>query len=191
MVGRYGDVMSTLDFWRSEQGLEHITPRGKQWPEGDGFPRFIRRIAGENVLEFGCGIGRLAECFDPAQYVGVDVSAHAVSLARKRLPQHLFFVVGDSEKLPTTTTTLAHTVLLHIPDGHLGATVARFTSPRVLVSEILGRSWRRTGEPPVFNREAEEYASAFAPRYKLASSTTRPYPHYTETYMTLLEFEAC
>ncbi len=184
--------MSSLEFWRSERGLEHITPAGKTWPEGDGFPRFIRRIAGENVLEFGCGVGRVAECFDPAQYVGVDVSGHAITEARRRLPAHLFFTIDDTCELPVTTTTLAHTVLLHVPDENLDATVARFTSPRVVVSEILGRHWRRTeGDPPVYNREAGDYASAFAPRYRLASSTARPYPHYAATDLTLLEFELC
>lgn len=179
-----------LEFWKSERGLECITPRDKQWPEGEGFPQFLRGLVGnDSVLEFGCGIGRLAECFDPEQYIGVDVSRHALARARERMPSHRFMVADDD--LPQAEVTLAHTVLLHVPDHALGRVVARFTSPRVIVSEILGRHWRRDGDPPVFNREAEEYVEAFSSRYMLVDRHEWPYPHYYDTNLTLLEFARC
>jgi SAM-dependent methyltransferase len=186
-------MSSVLEFWRSKQGLRHITPQSKSWPEGDNFPQLISRIVGPGtILDFGCGIGRLAGCFDPRQYVGVDVSELAIARARENWPLHKFYVVGNDHWFPTTKgVTLAHTVLLHVPDADLAAVVERFTSECVIVSEILGRHWRRDGGVPVFNRGAEEYASVLAPRYRLASSTTRPYPHYTDTDLTLLEFELC
>lgn len=107
------------------------------------------------------------------------------------MPSHRFVAVDCDDDLPRAEVTLAHTVLLHVPDDALAGVIARFTSPRVIVSEILGRHWRRAGDPPVFNREAEEYVSAFAPRYRLAARLEWPYPHYRDTDLTLMEFALC
>lgn len=166
------------------------------WPEGEGFPEFLAGIVGApigagSVLEFGCGIGRLARCFDPGRYVGVDISEHAIAVARQSLPSHRFVVIGASGPLAPAAVTLAHTVLLHVSDEALQAVVDRFESPRVIVSEILGKHWRRPGNPPVFNREMSDYEAAFAPRYRLAARHSRPYPHYADTMLTVLEFERC
>jgi len=182
---------AAFDYWASGQGLGNITPRGKSWPEGEGFARLLRDLVGDRrVLEFGCGTGRLASLFDADRYVGVDVCAVALDQARSAHLGRDFRVIGDRGVLPLADVTLAHTVLLHVPDEELDDVVARFSSPRVIVSEILGRSWRRPGNPPVFNREPEDYVKAFAPRYVLTCALAHPYPHYRGTDVTLLEFVA-
>lgn len=170
-----------------------ITPQGKAWPEGEGFPAFLSCMVGDDdrVVEFGCGIGRLAGCFDVDRYVGVDISPAAIERAKRAHPSHYFEVVGVDDELPTSHVTLAHTVLLHVPDNALSAVVGRFESPRVIVSEILGRHWRRPGDPPVFNRDESDYEFAFAPRYRLAQRHAWPYPHYRDTFLTIMEFARC
>jgi SAM-dependent methyltransferase len=62
------------------------------------------RIDGRDVLDFGCGIGRVAIALAPfaRQVVGVDVSAGMVDQARHRaaaLP-NLSFAHGDGEVIP-------------------------------------------------------------------------------------------
>jgi len=162
------------------------------WPEGDGFPEFLSGLVGEgSVLEFGCGIGRLAGCFDPECYLGVDVSTFAIAEARLLRPSHRFQVIDDAKSLPASDVTLAHTVLLHVPDDALQAVVDRFESPRLIISEILGRHWRRTGNPPVFNREMSDYEAVLSPRYRLTGRHFRPYPHYADTMLTVMEFAKC
>lgn len=181
--------MTPLDYWRSGAGLGNITPKGKPWPEGDDFPEFLSRLIGRaTVLEFGCGTGRLAMCLEPERYVGVDVSPAALEIARQTCPTHRFELIEAAE-LPDANVTLCHTVLLHVPDADLSATAARFASPRVIVSEVMGRQWRRDGDPPVFNRAPDEYAETFeAAGYRLAGILTRPYPHYRDTDLTILDF---
>lgn len=186
--------MSAAEYWRSGAGLGNITPRGKLWPEGPQFPAFLQNAVGDvTVLEFGCGIGRLARLFPPSRYVGADICAQALARAAVAYPAHRFVLIADDDDppLPEADTTLAHTVLLHVPDDRLAATVERFQSHRVIVSEILGRGWRRDGDPPVFNREAHDYAAAFAPRYRLMQVKTLPYPHYPKADLSMMEFERC
>lgn len=182
-------MTSAFDYWASGQGLDNITPKGKAWPEGDAFASYLRRVIGSrSVLEFGCGVGRLATLFAPDQYIGVDISINALARAHVALPEHRFALVGRDGALPPADVTLAHTVLLHVPDDDLAATVARFESPALIVSEILGRHWRREGDPPVFNRELDDYVAALDGRYRLALAHRMPYPHYQDTDLTIAEF---
>lgn len=162
------------------------------WPEGEGFPEFLSALVGEgSVLEFGCGVGRLASCFDPGCYLGIDVSAFAIAEAMMLRPSHRFQIIDEAVPPPDADVTLAHTVLLHVPDDALQAVVDRFESPRLIISEILGKRWRRTGNPPVFNREMSDYEAALLPRYRLTGRHFRPYPHYAGTMLTMMEFARC
>lgn len=100
-------------------------------------------------------------------------------------------MLAEGAELPDADVTLCHTVLLHVPDDEIASTVARFASPRVIVSEVMGRKWRRDGLPPVFNREAYEYADVFDEAgFRLAGVMTRPYPHYPNTDLTILDFRS-
>lgn len=181
--------MSAFDYWASGSGLENITPRGKAWPEGDDFSAFLAEVVGDvTVVEFGCGIGRLAGIFDPRRYLGLDICPAALMRARAARPEYEFVEIDDEVVLPSRAVTLVHTVLLHVPDECLERTIGRFASERVIVSEILGRHWRRGGNPPVFNREIGDYEAAFAPRYHLVGERRRPYPHYRDTDLSIMEF---
>jgi SAM-dependent methyltransferase len=181
--------VTAFDYWASGRGLGNITPQGKAWPEGDAFPSYLRRIVGaRKVLEFGCGVGRLAALFAPDRYVGIDISVDALARAHATLPEHRFALVGRDGLLPPADVTLAHTVLLHVPDEDLPVTLARFESPALIVSEILDRGWRREGDPPVFNREIDDYVAALAGRYRLCLAHRMPYPHYPNTDLTIAEF---
>lgn len=183
--------VTPAEYWRSGAGLGNITPAGKAWPEGEGFPEALLALIGDGspVLEFGCGVGRLAGLFEVEDYIGIDIAPPALAVARQALPGHRFELLADA--LPSAAVTFAHTVLLHIPDDALAGTMALFTSPRVIVSEILGRHWRRSGNPPVFNREMSDYEAAFAPRYRLSEVMLHPYPHYRNTDLSIMEFVRC
>ena len=183
--------MTPLEYWRSGEGLAHITPPGCPKPEGIDFAAELRHASGPGlVCEFGCGVGRLAPLFEPRWYVGLDVCPAAIARARAACPDHQFAVIGDDGLLWVAEATFAHTVMLHVPDEALDATIARFASPRIVVSEIMGRRWRRDGLPPVFNREAVEYVAVFAAHgFRLLDTRSVPYPRYRETDLTILVFE--
>jgi hypothetical protein len=84
-------------------------------------------------------------------------------------------------------TFLAHTVLLHVPDGEIQSVIDRAKQcPRIVIGEVMGRNWRRGGNPPVFNREAHEYVEMVG--RELIDSIAVPYPRY-RCDLQLLVFE--
>ena len=48
------------------------------------------RVAGPRVLDLGCGTGEFAGLFDPAAYLGVDVSERYVRFGRRLNPAYRF-----------------------------------------------------------------------------------------------------
>ena len=182
--------MRPFDYWASGAGLSQVTPHDLPLPEGADFPRFLAELIGSRkVLEFGCGPGRIAAFIAPEQYLGVDICALAIERANEAQPKHIFAVIGEGESLAAADVVLCHTVLLHVPDDQLLKAIEAFNADAVIVSEILGRKWRREGDPPVFNREAIDYVLAFGKLgYALAAHVERPYPYYRDTNLTVMEF---
>lgn len=184
-------MSSVYEYWASGDGLWSITPKNKPLPEGPGFLEKLALLVGEtDVVEFGCGTGRLAGVFNNQHYLGLDISPKAIEIARRDNPRHQFELTDQNLMYHIKAETLlAHTVLLHIPDEALQGTINRFDTGRVLVNEIMGRSWRRDGEPPVFNRDREDYVEAFRlDGFTLHSEAVWPYEHYPDVNMTMLEF---
>ncbi len=58
-----------------------------------------RLLPGQRVLELGCGTGELLAALQPAQGVGVDLSAGMLRAAQQKFPQ-LRLVQADAEDLP-------------------------------------------------------------------------------------------
>lgn len=144
--------MDAARFWRTNTSLRDITPSGERFPEVGLFDALDAACTGV-VFEFGCGPGRLAPAFDPSLYAGYDINPTAIQVARRSYPEHTF-----SDQWAPGDTFLAWTVMLHIPDDEIQALIDKAKAyPRVVIAEVMGRKWRRPGDPPVFNREAEEY----------------------------------
>lgn len=163
-------AQSPSEYWQNNSQLMHITPPGEEFPEV-GLPEALRQVRLGKVFEFGCGYGRLAQFFDPSAYVGFDINRHAIEQAQKNLPRHVF----GFEWQPADTF-LAYTVLLHIPDDEIAEVIANAKKyRRIVIGEIMGREWRRPGNPPVFNRDAEEYAAMIGWPYHVVKV---PYPRY-------------
>lgn len=172
-------------FWQRE-GLKYITPAGKDNPEGWDVWSFLRELAVGSVLEIGCGTGRLCRAFDPGQYVGVDINEDALDIARSRNAGYTFEQYAGQ----SADTALLYTVLLHVSDEDLPALIEDIHADRVIVAEVMGRKWRRPGNPPVFNREAKEYINAFeAAGFEYAAMHVKPYAHYPGAVITFLVFE--
>ena len=183
------ETATPADFWRAQNGTNHITPGGKWTPEGAWLADFLAGLAGKEIVEFGCGPGRLAQHFDPARYLGLDITPNAIAVAEEWNPGHCFRLVDEDETIGAgADAVLCHTVLVHVPDDDLDGVIGRFAAPVVLVNEMLGRRWRRDGTPPVFNREMDEYVAAFAAHgYALTDVREEIYAHYNQP-MALMEF---
>lgn len=181
-------VEATERFWRENVGLRYLTPADARWPEGFNVHATLRDLVPSGVvLDFGCGDGRMTLAFPPERYVGVDINPHALATCRETYPLHRF--EDAALALPAADVALCYTVLLHVPDEGLAATVARLAvaAPRVLVVEILGRKWRSGGKsPPVFNRESADYARAFSGM--TLRSFSKPYLRYGGVEITFMDF---
>ncbi len=176
------------DFWRAQNGVRHITPAGKLWPEGEWIKTAFDHLRDQYVVEFGCGPGRLARFFRPHQYLGVDINPRSIELAKEGNPAHTFALIDDKETLGPADVILCHTVLVHVPDDDLSRVLSRFDARRVLVNEMPGRRWRGDTLPPVFNREVSEYRDAFGQAgFALSDVTYEIYDHY-QAPMALMEF---
>lgn len=185
----YGEGLlqsQTPGYWESNADLEHITPPGERWPEGEEIKETLKRMVGDDsVLDFGCGDGRFVESFTPEQYTGVDINPHAIDYCKKRYPDYRFgFSIHHRD------VALCFTSLLHVPDSEIENTINRLSCcDRVIVGEIMGRGWRRNGNPPVYNRDKGEYFSMFeAAGMRINSLTQIPYNRYGGTDLTILEF---
>lgn len=155
--------MSAVEYWRGNERLVHITPPGREWPEGDwvsGLGRIIGGwFPGLPIVEMGCGYGRLAPFFIPDDYIGLDINPSAVAEARRKQPHYKFSL--DDGELPHGGVYLIWTVALHVPDDAIEGFLSRIieAADAVVIGEMMGRDWRRGGNPPVFNRSPDDYAN--------------------------------
>ena len=161
--------MDTTEFWKKEAHL-HIMPNtGQEFPEGWDVRLYLEDLCyGKSVTEIGCGTGRLSSAFQPEQYIGIDISSKALEIAESKNKNHKYLLHNQGDSYPPADVRLVYTVLLHIDDDCIGDFIenlcqdpATWHTLRVIVAEIMGRKWRRPGNPPVFNREADEYITLF------------------------------
>ena len=178
------------EFWKTNS-LNNIKPSRvhKEFPEGFDVTQRLKEYKSEKeygtITEIGCGYGRLCTGFNPDKYMGVDISPSALTRAGKLHPEYQFKLLSDIESIydyPISKTKLLYTVLLHIPDSDIKEMIhalCETTLGSVIVVECLGRDWRRKGNPPVFNREIEDYKNLFENYgYELTDWTKWEYAAY-------------
>jgi len=159
------------EFWQGEKALRFITPPGERFPEGDIHGILNNHCEGK-VLEYGCGDGRLAPAFEVENYIGVDINPSAVEKAKRNNPEYDFRPV----EFPGADTILAHTVLLHVSDDRIEQLIGKFLEyPRIVIGEVMGRNWRRSGNPPVYNRDEQDYIDMMG---RPVDIFHYPYPRY-------------
>jgi ubiquinone/menaquinone biosynthesis C-methylase UbiE len=96
-------------------------------------------LKGKSVVEVSCGRGggaaHVASHFEPASYLGIDISENNLALAAKRFPgvNNLSFQQGNAEALPLEPGSVD--VVLNVEASHLYDSPAKFFSEvhRVLV----------------------------------------------------------
>jgi ubiquinone/menaquinone biosynthesis C-methylase UbiE len=121
----------------TEIGYDLISKKFSQtrkhfWRELEYIKDYTR--AGDNVLDFGCGNGRLLELFGDkkVQYFGMDVSEQLINLAKKRhIGEHIEFqkISSNQESLPFCgeffNSVYSIAVFHHIPSTQYRQKIAR------------------------------------------------------------------
>ena len=68
-----------------------------------------------SVVDFGCGVGALAEHISCDRYVGVDKDSEIIDIARKSYPSHTFYTLEEfEESRGKFDTVVALAVVEHI-----------------------------------------------------------------------------
>jgi SAM-dependent methyltransferase len=136
-------------------------------------------VAGQRVLDFGCGSGFNAQAMTGAQEVlGFDISAAAIALARRSFPDYRFEVAdacAPGLSLGTWDRILCCEVLEHVPDMPLFLDNLRnhLASGGVALISTPNREVFSSGhEPSPLNREhikeldLGEFSALLAPRFQ-------------------------
>ncbi|QWE27143.1 bifunctional 2-polyprenyl-6-hydroxyphenol methylase/3-demethylubiquinol 3-O-methyltransferase UbiG [Polynucleobacter sp. AP-Ainpum-60-G11] len=176
-------VESLASFWENA-GLDYIIPNtGSEFPEGFDLLGVLRQLIPSemSVVEIGCGYGRLCSTFAPDKYQGFDINPKAIAHGKSRFPNYNLNLIKPWESLPKSDLTLAYCTAFHIPDNELGRFLKLLSSSSdaVLIAELMDRRWRREGNPPIFNREPEEYVTGMlAENFFLTNILKLPYQRY-------------
>ena len=135
-------------------------------------------------MYFGCRYGRLSKAFDSDKYIGVDLNLKALKVVRKNNPQYRYEdIFINSKNYPDSDLVNAFFVFLHLDDDDFEDALIKLSKNNryIIISEIMGREWRRDGLPPVFCREKEEYIK-YLNKYgfELYKEYDKPYKRYIE-----------
>jgi len=121
------------------------------------FAKFIANLASSlhctSILEIGCGTGiDLKEFKEPFEVNGLDLNDHALSLARKSIP-NVNFKNGDITKMPYEDSSIdfifTHKLLNYLDDETLDTCVAelfRVSKKYILNCELFGESEKSINE---------------------------------------------
>jgi SAM-dependent methyltransferase len=178
----------TIDYkryWEEDQ-LKNLVAGSETHPEGfspiDFLRPLIEPIQDLKITEIGCGAGRLCNITTCDKYLGLDLNKNAVERAKINNPDYTFKEVNVDSEYLKGDICLAYTVFLHIDDDTLKDTIRRFKDANytyILISEILGREWRRKGNPPVYNRDLNDYLITMQNHgYFLYREVSRNYKRY-------------
>ena len=178
-----------VDYWRTNETLQHLTPRNKINPEGFDVVGEIKKVwqrAGSPtpICDFGCGVGRLAEAFPVEYYVGLDVNQSAVDVARVAHPERYFDVSADGG----WPFVLAYSVFNHYPNNVFVQLVEGLFPDMLLIGEMMDDKWCRGGLPYAHNKSVETYADLLE-GFRLVECTQHSYAHYPGEAVTLALFE--
>jgi SAM-dependent methyltransferase len=147
------------EYWSSNRSDRSVNP----YPE-IGRAEVVESCRELPVLDFGCGVGRLAGEFEPQDYRGVDINADRLRKAAELNPGHTFDLVDNHKEIrkwPMNGSIIVDNVLIHIPDIDIVDLIKTFCecSRSVVQCEHIGRRWR--GGRLSLHRELDEYRGMF------------------------------
>lgn len=183
--------MDYIEFWKTK-GHDYITPGDMENPEGFDVGAVLKDIfKNKDVLEVGCGRGRLSGFFDVDKYIGYDINEKSLEKALDRHQEHTF-----AYKLTECDNVLLYTVCLHMPDDQIDAEMKKICKGRkkVVIAEIMDRKYRHStkGEYSLSNqRTLDDYVAIMEKLgFELSEAINRPYQHYKGANITFAIFNA-
>jgi len=93
--------------------------------------RHIRHTTIRRVLDVGCGPGTNAARFEAAAYVGVDINARYLAVARSKFPGRFIqtdLSTADLSPLGAFDTILVNSFLHHLPDAAVNRLLSQLSA---------------------------------------------------------------
>lgn len=138
---------------------EVIPERSGNYPEIFDVKEEIRKISDDigysNVIDFGCGHGRLCESFHPDRYLGIDADQKAIDVARSKFLDYRFDHVGQNPRF--ADIYLAYSVFLKMNDTKLHEALKNIRCKWLILAESLGDQWKQSKSVPIYSRQADDY----------------------------------
>ncbi len=124
------------------------------------------------VLDYGCGVGALAEFFSPESYIGVDDDAVSLAIAKKEHPAYIFlFKDNIGMRVGSFNSVALLAVIEHVNDGEsllrlLGSLLVKDGSIVLTTPLPMAGSLHRFGAcMGLFSREAhEDHKNFYGPK---------------------------
>jgi len=151
---------------------------GGDWKEmGDKLSKFVQSQgvkSGMDLLDFGCGNGRLAYALskdiDLNSYVGVDIIQEFLTYAEKKCPNNYKFILNNSLSIPLSGFQFDFVVGFSI-FTHL------FQAEIMIYSEQIFNLLKPGGTFLYSFLELEHHWETFEKTYNDHKEYSRPYPH--------------
>lgn len=175
-------------FWLTPESARHVNPNPAIGEDE------VVELASGAVLDYGCGVGRLARRFDPKGYLGVDVSPERIQAARAAHPDHTFEVISGIDWIggvKVFCSIIFDNVLLHLDDDQareaLGLTTSNPSIRRIVIAEHMDWRFRRTNaDPKCWNRSLDDYSEMLG---EPAETRSVPNPAYGGAPLTVAAWE--
>ncbi|MBW8035001.1 MAG: methyltransferase domain-containing protein [Planctomycetes bacterium] len=84
-----------------------------------------------SVLDFGCGVGNLAEFVNHEMYIAIDIDEESISIAQSSYPEHKFFATLQLENLSRKFDTVVSLAVIE----HVSNAVEFINSLKALLAE--------------------------------------------------------
>lgn len=147
---------------------------------------FLARHGVQSAIEFGCGDGNQLSLVKYPRYLGLDVSARAIDLCRRRFagdstrsfmlcdPRYIFDPAGFLRAdLGLSLDVLFHLVEPEVFEAHLGALFD--LSTRFVI--IYASDFDAPHSAHEYRRSFTGWVAAYRPEWRLLGHTPNPYPY--------------
>ncbi len=132
--------------------------------------------SGMEILDFGCGSGRLAHALakdvDLKSYVGVDIIPELLTYAEKKCPKSYRFVLNNSLSIPLSVSdfkfdyVVGFSIFTHLLQAEI-----------MIYSKEIFNLLKPGGKFLYSFLEIEHHWDTFEQTYNLHKEHSRPYPH--------------
>ncbi|HVC59552.1 MAG TPA: class I SAM-dependent methyltransferase [Acetobacteraceae bacterium] len=143
---------------------------------------FVADNAIADVLDLGCGDGRLLSMLQVPGYIGADVSATALASCAERFPRHRFVAFSALDAAMRTDLVLSIDVIFHLVEDAVFARYmhALFAHAKRFVLVYSSNADRDWSSPHVRHRRFTSYVADCRPEWRLFAHVPNLYPYDPE-----------